>query len=128
MNHTIINIGKVIIGLISAMLLFTWARWFFDPSAMYTLYEVNAETVTGINMLKANMSSGVLIIAVLSFLYIFKGRQWLLPSMIAVACMLFTRIAFMLIEGAAPQVLTGIGLETFVLILWGILYRYDNQQ
>jgi len=125
---TIITICKVLIGLVSLMLLYTWARWFFEPAAMYALYEVNAETVAGINMLKANMSSGVLAIAVLSLIYLFKGRKWLLPSMVAVACMLFTRIGFMILEGSAPQVLTGIGMEAFVLILWIILYRLDKKE
>jgi hypothetical protein len=128
MNKTITIIGKVIIGLLSVMLIFTWARWFFDPAAMYTLYEVSAETVTGTNMLKANMSSGVLIISVISLLYVFRGRKWLLPAMVSVACMLFTRIGFVFIEGSAPQVLTGIGLESFVLLIWIILYNVDTSE
>ena len=126
MKKVTINICKVLIGLVSLMLLFTWSRWFFEPEAMYELYEVSAETITGINMLKANMSSGVLAIAVLGLLYLIKGRMWLLPSMVAVACMLITRIGFMLIEGSAPQVLTGIAMEAFTLILWIVLYRLDT--
>lgn len=112
--------AKIFLGLVAVLLISSWARWFISPDAMLAQYHVAANDVVGWNMLKSDMGGYVLTIGIFILLFVFRGKAWLIPSIVAVGAILGTRLLSLLQDGSDPAIWIGIALELvcFAILLW----------
>ena len=126
MNNIIIWICRILIGLTAIVLLVTGFLWAFMPEANLKMNGISAESVLAINTIKANIGGTLLFGSIISFLYLFKGREWFLPNVIYFTSLVIVRSISLLTDGYHQTNVIGIVVEVLFLIAVSGLNRHNK--
>jgi len=103
--------AKVLLGLFILDIARNWIQWTFFPEVAMAFFQVSAEGLFGLNMLKTDMTAGVAVSGVFALLYFIRGKVWLAPAIVVVSVFLVTRLINMAMDGATGTLWAGIGYE-----------------
>ena len=111
---------KILVSLVAAVLIAMWVGWFVQPEAIMSVYEVSANSLYGLNMLKSDMGGFVLTLGILTLLAVWRGGPWFAPALLAQGVVLGTRCLSVALDGFVSSLWVGIMLEVTVLAatLW----------
>lgn len=132
-----INMQAKMIGIRATQVLFflfmldqarNWITWTFYPESAMALFQVSAETVWGINMLKTDMTSGVAAAGVCALLYFVRGAQWLPPAIVIVSVFLVTRGISLIVDGTTAMLWYGMLYEGAYFAAAYILWRHHQSE
>ena len=104
-------LAKVLFGLFVLDIARNWIQWTFFPEAAMAFFQVSADGLFGLNMLKTDMTAGVAVSGVFAVLYFVRGKSWLPPAIVVVSVFLVTRLINMAMDGATGMLWAGIGYE-----------------
>ncbi len=107
---------KVLFGLFALDAGRNWVQWTFFPDVAMEFFQVHAETLWGLNMLKTDMTGGVAASGVFAAMYLLRGKNWLPPAIAIVSVFLVTRLIHMFVDGSTPMLWAGIGYEAVYLV------------
>ena len=103
--------AKVVFGLFVLDTGRNWVQWTFFPDSAMEFFQVSAESVFGMNMLKTDMTAGVAVSGVFALLYFIRGKVWLAPAIVVVSVFLVTRLINIAMDGSTGTLWAGIGYE-----------------
>ena len=106
---------KVIFGLFMLDSCRNWIQWTFFTDAAKEFFQVQSESIWGLNMLKTDMTAGVATSGVFVLLYFLRGKQWLPPAIVLVSVFIVTRLLSMAIDGTTGMLWAGIAYEVTFL-------------
>ncbi len=104
-----------------------WVQWTFFPDTQMNFFQVSAETLWGINMLKTDMTSGVAASGLFVLLYFLRGKQWLPPAIALVSVFLVTRAISLVMDGVSAMLWAGVAYELVYLAIAVFLFRTEPQ-
>lgn len=128
MKNALIWTCRSFIGLTAVILLLAAFMWSFAPDANMLQNGISAEGILGRNMIKSDIGAGLFVASIFSFLYLFKGKQWFLPSVITVSAYLTIRTVSLIVDGYAQMAMFGVGLEATVLAALLVLNKLQQQE
>lgn len=105
-----------------------WTFWLFFDTIAFDTFEVQTNSSRGINTIKSDVGGAFLCLATCLFLYFRQGKQWLYPTAVLLACILFSRVISLLLDGFDFVILLAIGLEISGLVIIGVLLKLLNQK
>ncbi len=97
-----------------------WSLWTFSPTSAMEFFQVQTQSITGINALKSDMGGMLLVMGLLMLMYFIRGSWWLKPAIIAVSVLLFNRSVSLAIDGVSREAIAGTVAE--LLSLSGFIY------
>lgn len=103
--------AKVLFGLFLLDAARNWVQWTFFPDSAMEFFQVGAEGVFGMNMLKTDMTAGVAVSGLFALLYFVRGKVWLSPAIVVASVFLVTRLINIAMDGSTGMLWTGIGYE-----------------
>lgn len=116
MKKILLWIFRMFIGLVAVILLMQGALWAFMPESNMLTNGISASSPLGINMIKSDIGAGLLSAAIFTLLFLIKGQQWFLPTIIMILSYLLIRISSFVIDGSHPTIIIGITLEMAMLL------------
>ena len=123
MKNTLMWICKIFLVLTGLMLLYAGFMWNFMPDANLTQYSIEVNNALGMNMIKTDIGAPLLVGGAFLLLFAFKGNEWFLPMFILGSAYFIIRTISFFVDGSAPMIVFGIGLEGLVLVALYGLYR-----
>ena len=103
--------AKILFGLFVLDIARNWIQWTSFPEVAMEFFQVSAEGVFGMNMLKTDMTAGVAVSGVFALLYFVRGKVWLAPAIVVVSVFLVTRLINMAMDGSTGMLWAGVGYE-----------------
>lgn len=126
---TAAKIGRIIAQVLFFLFMLdatrNWVQWTFMTEIALETFQVSADTLWGINMLKTDMTSGVATSGVFAALYFLRGKQWLPPAMVLVSVYFITRGISLIVDGTTPMLWAGMAYEGVYFLAALTIYKTE---
>ena len=128
MKNTLIWICKIFLALTGLMLLYAGFMWSFMPNANLAQYNIDVGNALGMNMIKTDIGTPLLVAGAFLLLFAFEGNKWFLPMFILGGAYFVIRTISFFVDGSDPMIIFGIGLEGLVLVALYGLYKLRKSE
>ena len=111
---------KAYLFIIMCLMFGLWGLWTFSPESAQAFFQVETESITGINALKSDMGGMLLVMGLFMLMYFIRGTRWLPAAIIAVSVLLFNRSISLAVDGISTDAVAATITELLSLV--GFVY------
>ena len=122
-------VTRGLLWLVSGLMLFLAARWLFDFQNISAEFGFPAPEPMGINTLRSDVTGVIFCIGLFIILYLVRGRQWLMPSILLVGSLTAFRLYSIAVDGFVDLAVPAIIAELVTLALLGVqAFHFDKPE